>query len=130
MRGAKIELRRDDAAGQDDHLDAKRGAGADQAAELLQAGIDGLAVDHHLDGGLVEPMIGGADLRAQDRLRSRSSKSATKHCGPMVTRSSMMAFLISVANPIRVPLPMRAGPRTMARLPIRQSLPISSGPWR
>src|SRR6185369_3953492 len=42
----------------------------------------------------------------------------------------MIAFLISVAKPMRVRLPMLAGPRIMARLPMRQSLPIASGPTR
>ena len=46
-------------------MDAKRGASSDQAAELLQACVNRFAIDHHLDGRLVEPMIGGANLRAQ-----------------------------------------------------------------
>src|SRR5690348_264601 len=52
-----------------------------------------------------------------------------KHCGPTVTRSSMIAFLISLAKPIRVSLPIEVAPRIRARLPTRQSAPIVTGPW-
>src|SRR5438128_8027751 len=47
--GAEQGTGGDDAAGQDDDLDAERSPGADQAAELVAAGVQRPAVDHDAD---------------------------------------------------------------------------------